>query len=321
MVILVTGGAGFIGSNFIAYTLRVLPDCRIICLDKMTYAASRNTAAWLDRHPEVLFVKGDICSRETVYSIFERERPDYVVHFAAESHVDRSIEMPERFLQTNIIGTAVLLDACRKYGIKRFHLISTDEVYGDLSLEEKNQSFSEDAPLKASSPYSSSKAGADLLAMAYSRTYGLDITISRCTNNYGPFQHPEKLIPRMILNAEKHLPLPVYGSGANIRDWIYVEDHCAAVLQILLYGRTGSVYNVSAGNSLQNIDVVLQICDILGADRNLIQFVADRKGHDLQYSIDSSKIRRELGWEPKTSFKVGLENTIQWYRNNLTWWD
>ena len=321
MMILVTGGAGFIGSNFIARVLAMEPDCRILCLDKLTYAASGNTAAWLAGLPQVLFVRGDICSRETVYRLFEKERPDYVVHFAAESHVDRSIETPELFLQTNISGTAVLLDACRSYGIRRFHLVSTDEVYGDLPLEEESLSFSEEAPLRPSSPYSSSKAAADLLALAYCRTYGLDITISRCTNNYGPFQHPEKLIPRMIRNAENRLPLPVYGSGANVRDWIYVEDHCAAVLRILLHGRAGSVYNVSAGNALRNIDVVERICDILGADRGLIRFVPDRKGHDLRYAIDSSKLRRELGWEPKTSFAAGLEPTVRWYQAHRDWWE
>lgn len=321
MKILVTGGAGFIGSNFIFYMLQQHPETDIICLDKLTYAGNLSTLGPILDHPRFQFHKMDICDRKSVYALFEAERPDQVVNFAAESHVDRSILNPELFLETNIIGTSVLMDACRKYGIQRFHQVSTDEVYGDLPLDRPDLFFTEATPIHTSSPYSSSKAGADLLVLAYHRTYGLPVTISRCSNNYGPYQFPEKLIPLMILNALQDKPLPVYGDGLNVRDWLYVEDHCRAIDLILQKGRAGEVYNVGGHNEMRNIDIVKRICKELGKPESLITYVEDRKGHDRRYAIDPTKIHNELGWLPKTRFKDGIKETIQWYLENRDWWE
>lgn len=316
MNIIVTGGAGFIGANFIFYMLEKYPEYRIICLDKLTYAGNLSTLESVMKMSNFRFVKADICDRGAVYQLFEEEQPDIVVNFAAESHVDRSIEEPEIFLDTNINGAAVLMDACRVYGISRYHQVSTDEVYGDLPLDRTDLFFAESSPLRPSSPYSSSKAGADLLVMAYHRTYGLPVTISRCSNNYGPYQFHEKLIPLMILNALENKPLPVYGKGMNVRDWLYVEDHCKAIDLIMHKGRVGEIYNIGGHNELRNIDVVKLICKELDKPESLITYVADRKGHDMRYGIDFSKIHNELGWLPKTKFADGIKKTIKWYRDN-----
>ena len=320
MTIIVTGGAGFIGSNFIFYMLKEHPEDRIICLDKLTYAGNLSTLAPVMDKSNFRFVKEDICSREAIYDLFAQEKPDVVVNFAAESHVDRSIENPEIFLQTNIIGTSVLMDACRKYGIERYHQVSTDEVYGDLPFDRPDLFFTEDTPIHTSSPYSSSKASADLLVMAYRRTYELPVTISRCSNNYGPYQFPEKLIPLMISNALNDKPLPVYGEGKNVRDWLYVEDHCKAIDLILRKGREGEVYNIGGHNEMRNIDIVKLICKELGKPESLITYVKDRKGHDMRYAIDPAKIHAELGWLPETMFADGIKKTIQWYLSNEEWW-
>lgn len=321
MNIIVTGGAGFIGSNFIFYMLKKHPQDRIVCLDSLTYAGNLSTLAPVMNQPNFRFVKLDICDRQGVYKIFEEEHPDVVVNFAAESHVDRSIENPEIFLQTNIIGTSVLMDACRKYGIRRYHQVSTDEVYGDLPLDRPDLFFHEDTPIHTSSPYSTSKASADLLVMAYHRTYGLPVTISRCSNNYGPYQFPEKLIPLMIANALADKPLPVYGEGLNVRDWLYVEDHCKAIDMILHNGTVGEVYNIGGHNEMKNIDIVKLICKYLQKPESLIEHVQDRKGHDMRYAIDPTKIYDELGWLPETMFKDGIRLTIQWYLDNRKWWE
>jgi len=320
MTILVTGGAGFIGSNFIFYMLEKHKDYRIVCLDKLTYAGNISTLSSVLNSPNFRFVKSDICDRESVYRLFEEEHPDMVVNFAAESHVDRSIEDPEVFLRTNILGTQVLMDACRKYGIQRYHQISTDEVYGDLPLDRPDLFFTEETPIITSSPYSASKASADLLVLAYHRTYGLNVTISRCSNNYGPYQFPEKLIPLMIANALNDKSLPVYGEGLNVRDWLYVDDHCKAVDLILHKGRNGEVYNIGGHNEMRNIDIVKIICKALGKPESLITYVSDRKGHDMRYAIDPTKIHNELGWLPETEFSVGIEKTIKWYLDNEQWW-
>ena len=317
--ILVTGGAGFIGANFLFYMLDSHPEDRVVCLDKLTYAGNLDTLSPVMDHPQFRFVRGDICDRETVDRLFEEERPAAVVNFAAESHVDRSIEDPEVFLRTNILGTASLMDACRKYGTARFHQVSTDEVYGDLPLDRPDLLFTEETPLRTSSPYSSSKASADLLALSYHRTYGLPVTISRCSNNYGPYQFTEKLIPLMISNALQDKPLPVYGQGSNVRDWLYVEDHCKAIDLILRQSRAGEVYNVGGHNEMRNIDIVRLICRELGKPESLITYVEDRKGHDLRYAIDPGKIQRELGWTPETAFQEGIRRTIQWYLENREW--
>ena len=321
MNIIVTGGAGFIGSNFIFHMLKKYPDYRIICLDCLTYAGNLSTLAPVMDNPNFRFVKESITDREAVYKLFEEEHPDMVVNFAAESHVDRSIENPEVFLDTNIKGTAVLMDACRKYGIKRYHQVSTDEVYGDLPLDRPDLFFTEETPIHTSSPYSSSKAGADLLVLAYHRTYGLPVTIRRCSNNYGPYHFPEKLIPLMIANALNDKPLPVYGEGLNVRDWLYVEDHCKAIDLIIHKGRVGEVYNVGGHNEKRNIDIVKLICKELGKPESLIVHVGDRKGHDMRYAIDPTKIHNELGWLPETKFEDGIKKTIQWYLDNKEWWE
>ena len=318
--IIVTGGAGFIGSNFIFHELAKHPDDRIVCVDKLTYAGNLSTLAPVMDKPNFRFCKVDICDREAVYRIFEEEHPDIVVNFAAESHVDRSIENPAIFLETNIIGTSVLMDACRKYGITRYHQVSTDEVYGDLPLDRPDLFFTEETPIHTSSPYSSSKASADLLVLAYHRTYGLPVSISRCSNNYGPYHFPEKLIPLMIINALHDKPLPVYGEGLNVRDWLYVEDHCEAVDLVMRHGRVGEVYNIGGHNEMQNIEIVRLICDRLHKPESLITHVTDRKGHDLRYAIDPTKIHNELGWLPQTKFSDGIEKTIDWYLKNESWW-
>ncbi|AVO75207.1 dTDP-glucose 4,6-dehydratase [Megasphaera elsdenii] len=320
MTIIITGGAGFIGSNFVFHMLREHPQDRVICLDKLTYAGNLSTLAPVMGQDNFRFVKADICDRGAVYSLFEEEHPDVVVNFAAESHVDRSIENPAIFLETNIMGTAVLMDACRKYGIQRYHQVSTDEVYGDLPLDRPDLFFTETTPIHTSSPYSSSKASADLLVLAYHRTYGLPVTISRCSNNYGPYHFPEKLIPLMIINALHDKPLPVYGDGLNVRDWLYVEDHCRAIDLILQKGRVGEVYNVGGHNEMKNIDIVKLICKALGKPESLIHHVTDRKGHDRRYAIDPTKIHEELGWLPETKFADGIKKTIQWYLDHEDWW-
>lgn len=320
MKIIVTGGAGFIGGNFIHYMIKMHPDYEIICLDALTYAGNMATLAPVIKHKKFSFVKGDIADREFVYNLFAEEKPDWVVNFAAESHVDRSIETPEIFLQTNIIGTSVLLDACRKYGILRYHQVSTDEVYGDLPLDRPDLFFTEETKLHTSSPYSSSKAGADLLVQAYHRTYQLPVTISRCSNNYGPYHFPEKLIPLMIANALADKKLPVYGTGENVRDWLYVEDHCIAIDRILHDGRIGEVYNIGGHNERTNLEVVKTVLRELGKDESLIEYVTDRKGHDRRYAIDPTKIKTELGWEPTTKFDDGIKKTVAWYLANKDWW-
>ena len=321
MTIIVTGGAGFIGANFVFYMLENHPEDRIVCLDKLTYAGNLSTLAPVMENPNLRFVKADICDREAVYNLFEEERPDVVVNFAAESHVDRSIENPGVFLETNIMGTAVMMDACRTFGVQRFHQVSTDEVYGDLPLDRPDLFFTEQTSIHTSSPYSSSKASADLLAMAYYRTYGLPVTISRCSNNYGPYQFPEKLIPLMIANALADKPLPVYGEGLNVRDWLYVKDHCKAIDLILQRGRVGEVYNIGGHNEMKNIDIVKLICKALHKPESLITHVTDRKGHDMRYAIDPAKIHAELGWLPETMFADGIQKTIQWYLDNRAWWE
>ena len=319
--ILVTGGAGFIGSNFIFYLLAQHPDDRIVCLDKLTYAGNLSTLASVMDHPNFRFVKGDIVDRGLVFDLFREEKPDIAVNFAAESHVDRSIADPGVFLQTNILGTQTLLDACRELGIARYHQVSTDEVYGDLPLDRPDLMFTEETPIHTSSPYSASKAAADLLVLAYHRTYGLPVSISRCSNNYGPYQFPEKLIPLMIINALHDKPLPVYGTGENVRDWLYVEDHCKAIDLILRKGRVGEVYNIGGHNEMRNIDIVRMIVKALDKSEALITFVADRKGHDQRYAIDPTKIHNELGWLPETGFEDGIGKTIAWYLEHRAWWE
>lgn len=321
MKMLITGGAGFIGSNFIFYMRERHPEYDLLCVDKLTYAGNMETLAPVMDDPRFKFVRADIADRKTMYELFEAEKPDVVVNFAAESHVDRSIEDPAIFLQTNVMGTQVLLDASRKYGVRRYHQVSTDEVYGDLPLDRPDLFFTEKTPLHASSPYSASKAGADLLCSAYQRTYGMPITISRCSNNYGPYQFPEKLIPLMIANALADKPLPVYGEGMNVRDWLYVEDHCAAIDLILEKGRVGQVYNIGGHNEMHNIDIVKKVLGILDKPESLITHVTDRKGHDMRYAIDPTFIHTELGWLPATKFEDGIGKTVQWYLDNHGWWE
>ena len=321
MKMLITGGAGFIGSNFIFYMRKMHPDYDLVCVDKLTYAGNLETLASVMDDPKFRFIRADIADRSEICRIFEAEKPDTVVNFAAESHVDRSIENPAVFLETNVMGTQVLLDASRKYGVKRYHQVSTDEVYGDLPLDRPDLFFTEETPLHTSSPYSASKASADLLCNAYQRTYGMPITISRCSNNYGPYQFPEKLIPLMIANALADKPLPVYGEGLNVRDWLYVEDHCAAIDRILEKGQVGQVHNIGGHNEMRNIDIVKIILKALDKPESLITHVTDRKGHDMRYAIDPEKIHRELGWLPETKFADGIQKTIQWYLDNRSWWE
>lgn len=321
MNIIVTGGAGFIGGNFCHYMTEKYPDDTILCIDKLTYAGNMETLAPIMDRKNFKFFKTDISDREAVYKIFEEEKPDMVVNFAAESHVDRSINEPEVFLKTNIIGTSVLLDACRKYGIKRYHQVSTDEVYGDLPLDRPDLFFTETTPIHTSSPYSASKASADLLVQAYSRTYGLPCTISRCSNNYGPYHFPEKLIPLVISNALNDKPVPVYGTGENVRDWLYVKDHCIAIDLIIRKGTPGEIYNIGGHNEKTNMEVVKTVISGLGKSEDLITHVTDRLGHDRRYAIDPSKIHSELGWLPETPFEEGIKKTIQWYLDNREWWE
>lgn len=321
MKILVTGGAGFIGSNFVYYELDNYPNDEVICLDKLTYAGNLETLEVAMKNPKFKFVKGDIADRAFVDELFASEKPDVVVNFAAESHVDRSIENPEIFLQTNVIGTSVLMDACRKYGNIRYHQVSTDEVYGDLPLDRADLFFTETTPLHTSSPYSASKASADLLVQAYYRTYKLPVTISRCSNNYGPYHFPEKLIPLMIANVLNDKKLPVYGKGENVRDWLYVEDHCSAIDLIIRKGKIGEVYNIGGHNERTNLEVVKTIIRELGKSEDLIEFVTDRPGHDRRYAIDPTKIHNELGWLPATKFDDGIKKTIDWYLTHKSWWE
>lgn len=319
MKFLVTGGSGFIGSNFMHYEVKKYSDDVFVCLDALTYAGNYNNIKDLEEYSNFKFVKGDITDRELVYKLFEEEKFDIVINFAAESHVDNSIKNPTIFLTTNIIGTSVLMDACRKYGIKRYHQVSTDEVYGDLPLDRPDLLFTEDTPLHTSSPYSSSKASADLLVMAYHRTYGLPVTISRCSNNYGPYQFPEKLIPVVISKALAGEKIPVYGTGSNVRDWIHVIDHNIGVDLIVRNGRDGEVYNLGGHSERTNLEVVKTILKQLGKSEDLITFVEDRKGHDLRYAIDSSKVEKELGWDRTYTFEQGIKETVDWYLNNQDW--
>jgi len=321
MKILVTGGAGFIGSNFVYFMLNKYPDYKIVCLDALTYAGNLETLENAMKNPNFKFVKGDITDRKAVFELFEEEKFNIVVNFAAESHVDRSIEDPGIFLRTNILGTQVLMDASREFGVDRYHQVSTDEVYGDLPLDRPDLFFTETTPIHTSSPYSASKASADLLVLAYARTFGLPVTISRCSNNYGPYHFPEKLIPLMIANALADKSLPVYGEGLNIRDWLYVEDHCSAIDLVIHKGREGEVYNIGGHNEKANIDVVKLILKELNKPESLITYVTDRKGHDMRYAIDPTKIHSELGWLPATKFDDGIKLTIKWYLDNKPWWE
>ena len=321
MKVLVTGGAGFIGSNFVYYMLDRHPDYEIVCLDLLTYAGNLETLEKAMKNPKFKFVKGDISNRDDVFGLFEREKPDIVVNFAAESHVDRSIENPGVFLTTNVIGTQVMMDACRKFGVRRYHQVSTDEVYGDLPLDRPELMFTEETPLHTSSPYSASKAGADLLVLAYHRTFGLPVTVSRCSNNYGPYHFPEKLIPLIITRALENQSIPVYGEGANVRDWLYVTDHCAAIDLIIHNGRVGEVYNIGGHNERTNLQVVKAVLNKLGKPESLITYVKDRPGHDRRYAINPEKIEKELGWKPTYKFEEGIGVTVKWYLDNRTWWE
>lgn len=319
--ILVTGGAGFIGGNFVHYMVDKYPNYMIVNLDALTYAGNLETCQPVEGKPNYKFVKGDIADREFIFDLFEKEKFDVVVNFAAESHVDRSVKDPEIFIKTNVLGTQVLMDASRAYGVERYHQVSTDEVYGDLPLDRSDLFFTEETPLHTSSPYSASKASADLLVFAYHRTFGLPITISRCSNNYGPYHFPEKLIPLMISRALNDEKLPVYGNGENVRDWLHVYDHCAAIDLILHKGRVGEVYNVGGHNERTNLEVVRTILKALGKSEDLITYVTDRPGHDLRYAIDPQKLENELGWKPTYNFDTGIAQTIQWYLDNKQWWE
>lgn len=319
--ILVTGGAGFIGGNFIHYMVNKYPDYLIVNLDALTYAGNLETCEAVEKKPNYKFVKGDITDREFIFNLFEKENFDMVVNFAAESHVDRSVTDPEIFIKTNVLGTQVLMDASRNFGVERYHQVSTDEVYGDLPLDRSDLLFKEDTPLHTSSPYSASKASADLLVLAYHRTFGLPITISRCSNNYGPYHFPEKLIPLMISRALKDESLPVYGNGENVRDWLHVYDHCTAIDLILHKGRVGEIYNIGGNNERTNLEVVQTILKALNKPESLINYVKDRPGHDLRYAIDSTKLKTELGWDPTYNFETGIKQTIEWYLDNKKWWE
>ena len=319
--IIVTGGAGFIGSNFVYYMLNKYPNYKIVCVDCLTYAGNLSTLKKALENPHFRFEKLNICDKEGIKKLFSEVKPDIVVNFAAESHVDRSIEGPEIFVDTNIKGTQTLMEVCRELNVPRYHQVSTDEVYGDLPLDRPDLFFTETTPIHASSPYSASKAGADLLVLAYCRTFKFPATISRCSNNYGPYHFPEKLIPLMIINALADKPLPVYGDGLNVRDWLYVEDHCKAIDLIIHNGKIGEVYNVGGHNEMANIDIVKLILKKLDKPESLITFVEDRKGHDRRYAIDPTKISGELGWLPDTKFADGIEKTIDWYLSHKDWWE
>ena len=319
MKTLITGGAGFIGSNYLHFVVNKYPNEEFVCLDSLTYAGNYNNIKSLENNSNFKFVKGDITDREFVDKLFSEESFDIVINFAAESHVDNSIKNPGVFLTTNILGTQVLMDVSRKYGVKRYHQVSTDEVYGDLPLDRPDLLFTEETPIHTSSPYSSSKASADLLAMAYYRTYGLPVTISRCSNNYGPYQFPEKLIPVVISKALKDEPIPVYGKGENVRDWIHVIDHNIGVDLIVRNGKVGEVYNLGGHAEKTNLEVVKTILNHLGKSEDLITYVTDRPGHDLRYAIDSSKVENELNWTRTYDFEKGIKETIDWYVNNQDW--
>jgi len=319
MKILITGGAGFIGANFCEYELKHHPEDQLVCLDALTYAGNLASLDNALKAPNFTFVRGDIADRACVNALFEKEKPDIVVNFAAETHVDRSVEDPEVFLRTNVMGTQALMDACRRYGVGRFHQVGTDEVYGDLPLDRPDLFFTEETPLHTSSPYSASKASADLLVLAYARTFKLPVSVTRCSNNYGPCQFPEKLIPLMVSRALNDQSLPVYGKGENVRDWLYVEDHCAAIDLVMRKGREGEIYNVGGHNERANLDVVKTILRELGKPESLITFVTDRPGHDRRYAIDPAKIHRELGWLPQTKFDDGIRRTVRWYTENRKW--
>ena len=321
MKIIVTGGAGFIGSNFVIHMVKKYPEHEIVNLDLLTYAGNLENLTEVEKAPNYKFIRGDIADRKFVFDLFEQEKPDIIVNFAAESHVDRSITDPESFVRTNVMGTTTLLDACKEYGIKRFHQVSTDEVYGDLPLDRPDLFFTEETPLHTSSPYSSSKASADLFVMAYHRTFDIPVTISRCSNNYGPYQFPEKLIPLIISRALADEELPVYGTGENVRDWLHVSDHCVAIDLILEKGRVGEVYNIGGHNERTNLEVVKTILKALDKPESLIRFVKDRPGHDRRYAIDPTKMETELGWKPQYVFDTGMKQTIQWYLDNKEWWE
>ena len=319
MKFLVTGGAGFIGSNFLHYMTNKYPEDYFVCLDALTYAGNYENIKELENKNNYKFVKGDIKDIELVDKLFATEKFDYVVHFAAESHVDNSIKNPNLFAETNIIGTMVLLNAAKKYGVKRYHQVSTDEVYGDLPLDRPDLLFTENTPIHTSSPYSASKAGADLQVLAYARTFGLPVTISRCSNNYGAYQFPEKLIPVVISKALNNEPIPVYGKGENVRDWIHVHDHNVGVDMIVRRGRDGEIYNLGGHAERTNLEVVKTILKQLGKPESLITFVTDRPGHDRRYAIDSTKVEKELGWDRTYTFEEGIKETIDWYVNNQKW--
>lgn len=321
MKLLVTGGAGFIGGNFVHYMVEKYPEDEIVNLDLLTYAGNLETLKPVENKKNYRFIKGDITDRKFIFELFEKEKFDYVINFAAESHVDRSILDPSVFVQTNVQGTVVLMDACRMYNVKRFHQVSTDEVYGDLPLDRPDLFFTEQTMLCPSSPYSSSKASADFFVQAYHRTYGMDVTISRCSNNYGPYQFPEKLIPLMISRALSEEKLPVYGTGENVRDWLHVKDHCIAIDLIVRHGKSGEVYNVGGHNERTNLEVVKTILKALGKSEELIEYVTDRLGHDKRYAIDPRKMEQELGWKPIYTFDTGIKETIEWYLNNKEWWE
>lgn len=320
MKILVTGGAGFIGGNFVHYMVNKYPEDMIVNLDLLTYAGNLETLKPVENKPNYKLIRGDIADRKFVFELFQKEKFDVVVNFAAETHVDRSIENPEIFVITNVLGTTTLLDASKEFGVKRYHQVSTDEVYGDLPLDRPDLFFTETTPLHTSSPYSSSKASADLFVLAYYRTFGLPVTVSRCSNNYGPYHFPEKLIPLMISRALADQELPVYGTGENVRDWLHVEDHCAAIDLILRNGRIGEVYNIGGHNERTNLEVVKTILKALNKPESLIRYVKDRPGHDMRYAIDPTKLETELGWKPKYNFDTGIRQTIGWYLNNKEWW-
>ena len=321
MKILITGGAGFIGSNFVHHMVKKYPDYEIVNLDLLTYAGNLESLKEVENEPNYKFVRGDIADRPFIMQLFEKEKFDIVVNFAAESHVDRSITGPGIFVQTNVLGTQVLLDASRAYGVKRYHQVSTDEVYGDLPLDRPDLFFTETTPIHTSSPYSSSKASADLFVLAYHRTYGMPVTISRCSNNYGPYHFPEKLIPLMIIRALDNEKLPVYGKGENVRDWLHVADHCTAIDLIIHKGRVGEVYNVGGHNERTNLEVVKTILKALDKPESLINYVTDRPGHDLRYAIDPTKLETELGWKPQYNFDTGIQQTIEWYLTHKEWWE
>ena len=315
--ILVTGGAGFIGSNFVRYMLNKYQDYKIVNLDLLTYAGNIKSLDDVKDNPNYLFVKGDIADNKLVDKIVSDNKIDVIINFAAESHVDRSITNPDIFVKTNVLGTQNLLEVAKKYKIEKFFQISTDEVYGSLG---KTGFFTEKTPLSPNSPYSASKASADLLVMAYHHTFGLNVNITRCSNNYGPYQFPEKLIPLFITNALDNKQVPLYGDGLNIRDWLFVEDHCSAIDTVLHKGKNGEIYNVGGNNEKTNKYITDTILKYLGKDNSLIKYVADRLGHDRRYAIDATKIKEELGWQPQYKFEQAIEKTIEWYLNNKDWW-